>query len=336
MGRAMSVSISCRLATPLTLAALVLGAAPLLGCSSDSPESNPKADGSGGSGGGGMGGSGGGMRGSGGGGGGVPAGPIGGDRPVEVIVPSSYQAGTPMPLVILLHGISVSGILQNAYFRLQPLAESRGFLYAYPDGTVNPEGDRFWNATDACCDFEPSGVDDAGYLRRLVDEIKARYTVDPKRVFFVGHSNGGFMAHRMACDHADTIAAIVSLAGAQYSDLSRCTPASPVAVLQVHGTADNTVAYEGGQIGRRDYPGAVATAEGWAELDRCTAAPVAGAPLDLDVTLAGEETTVQIYGDCAPGGHVELWTMEGGRHTPGLTRSFSTAIIDFLFAHPKP
>jgi polyhydroxybutyrate depolymerase len=329
----------------VALASFALASAAALGCSDDeavqrsASSSSSSAGGAGGQGGDGAGGQGGGAQGGvaqGGGGHGGSA-VFGGDRPVEVFVPSSYAAGTPVPLLVLLHGFSASGAIHESYFQLQALAESRGFLYAHPDGTKNSQGYGFWNATDACCDFEATHVDDSAYLRQLVDDIKAHYDVDPKRVFFVGHSNGGFMSYRMACEHADTIAAIVSLAGATYADASRCNPTSPVAVLQIHGTDDETISYNGGTLfGGGEYPSAETTVADWVALDGCSSTPTSGPTRDLVSTIAGSETTSQIFDGCEPGGHVELWSVAGGVHVPVLTPAFAPAIVDFLFAHPKP
>jgi polyhydroxybutyrate depolymerase len=229
-------------------------------------------------------------------------------------------------------------LLQSLYFGLEPLAEKYGFLYAHPDGTLDSSGKRFWNATDACCVFDGADVDDSAYLTGLIDEIGARYNVDPKRVFFLGHSNGGFMSHRMACDHADRIAAIASLAGANFSDSSKCQPNEPVSVLQIHGTADDTILYEGGVIGGASYPGAVQTVEQWATLNGCDLAPQDIAPaLDLDEKLPGDETTVSRYAqNCQAGSVVELWTIQGGAHLPQLSPNFGPRVIEFLLAHPKP
>ena len=130
---------------------------------------------------------------------------IGGDRPVTVHVPASYVAGVATPLVILLHGYGASGAVQDLYFGLTALADSRGFLYAHPDGLVDADGKRYWNATDSCCDLGGTKVDDSTYVSSLIKQVQARYSVDPKRIFLVGHSNGGFMSYRMACDHADRI-----------------------------------------------------------------------------------------------------------------------------------
>jgi polyhydroxybutyrate depolymerase len=277
-------------------------------------------------------------QGAGGQGGGGGAGGSSDGRPYSVFVPSGYDASTPTPLVLLLHGYTASGNIQELYFQIQPLAEERGFLYVHPDGLKDTAGNQYWNATDACCDIGNSGVDDSAYLRSIIDEVKATYNVDPKRVFLMGHSNGGFMSYRMACDHADAIAAIASLAGATYSDATKCKPTEPVSVLQIHGTLDATIAYDGGTIVTNEYPGAVATVESWATLDGCGLTPdTTSPPLDLEAVLIGNETTVTRYADaCEPGGHAELWTIEGGSHIPALSSSFAPSILDFLFAHPKP
>ena len=192
-------------------------------------------------------------------------------------MPSTSRRGTtpagPAPLLIVLHGYSSSGEEHDAYFHLGEAAMQRGFLYAYPDGTVDSSGNRFWNATDACCDFDPRGVDDVAYLAGVIAEAQASLAVDPRRIYLIGHSNGAFMSYAMACAHADQIAAIVSLAGATFVDPADCAPAAPVAVLQIHGTADDTIAFEGGQIvlgGGRSmapYPGAETSVATWATYD---------------------------------------------------------------------
>ena len=131
---------------------------------------------------------------------------FGGARPVQLYVPTSYSDAKPAPLLILLHGYGAGGLIEDLYLNLRASAEKYGLLYAHPDGTTDKKGNKFWNATDACCDFDKTNVDDSKYLSGLVVEIEARYKVDPKRVYFIGHSNGAFMSYRMACEHADMVA----------------------------------------------------------------------------------------------------------------------------------
>jgi polyhydroxybutyrate depolymerase len=207
-----------------------------------------------------------------------------------------------------------------------------------PNGTVDSTGSHFWNATDACCNLYGSTVDDSSYLSGVITQIEARYTVDPKRVFIVGHSNGAFMAYRMACDHADQVVAIASLAGAMWEDTSKCQPSAPVSMVEIHGTADMTIAYGGGVIGDAAFPSAPTSVGDWVTFNACGTTPDTTSPaLDLDTGLAGDETSVTKYATgCMPGGHAELWTINGGMHIPTLSATFSPDVINFLLTHARP
>jgi len=258
------------------------------------------------------------------------------DRPYGLKVPAGYDRHHPAPLVVLLHGYTSNGANHAAYFGMVDEADRGGFLLAYPDGTRNIMGARFWNATDACCDFFRSGVDDVGYLDAVIDDISARYAVDPARVYVVGHSNGAFMAHRYACDRADRVAAIVTLAGMQWKDQSHCRPSSAVSVLHVHGRDDWTVRYDGGSTPEGIYPGAVETIGDWAALDHCRGSLEAtGRRFDLDRLVAGQETVEEAYSGCPAGTTLELWTIQHGGHVPAFTSQWAEAIWAFMLKHPK-
>lgn len=269
---------------------------------------------------------------------------FGGARPLEVFrVPAGYDRSKPAPLVLVLHGYGASGLLQNLYFHLADIADEEGFFIAAPDGTTDGTQKKFWNATDVCCDFAKTGVDDVGYLTGLVAEIRAAYAIDPKRIYVVGHSNGGAMAYRLACDASDQFAAIVSLAGPFFEDVKRCAPSGPVAVQHMHGTADETVPYDGGVLASVSpgagvkEPSAPSIVSTWAALNHCTAPAVEDPPIDLDGNIVGAETKVTRYGSCAAGSDVVLWTMQGSPHIPGnLVADAPRRIYSFLKAHPKP
>jgi polyhydroxybutyrate depolymerase len=264
-------------------------------------------------------------------------------RPYNVFVPSTYAKGTPVPLVILLHGFGASGDIQEGYLQVQPLAEREGFLYAHLDGTKGIGDRQFWNATDACCGFR-SIVDDVGYITAVIDDISAKYDVDPKRIYLMGHSNGGFMSYRMACELSDRIAAIASMAGATFDDPAKCAPKEPVSVLQVHGTSDGTISYTGGVTPfiNGTYPSADKTVETWAGYDGCTGPrTAAGSAVDFEPNIPGAETGSTAFGGCPAGIGVELWTVNGGAHIPAIlfsdgSRPLTDAMVTFLLDHPKP
>lgn len=260
-----------------------------------------------------------------------------GRGPVNLHIPRGYDGQTPAPLVILLHGYTSSGQQTESYVRLTPLSDEYGFVYAYPDGTRDLFGYRFWNATDACCNFFGSNVDDSGYLLSLIRAIQNQCTIDPRRIYFVGHSNGGFMSYRMACDHSGVVAAIASLAGMTYANPNDCAPSRPVNILHIHGTNDAVIAYNGGCI-VNCYPSAVNSVEQWAAFDGCNVIGDSNYPtLDLDAGIPGNETVVTKYTNgCDPEGVTELWTIVGGGHSPSLSPQFGRLVVEWLLAHPKP
>jgi len=263
---------------------------------------------------------------------------VGGARPAKLRVPSGYDPKKPAPLLLMLHGYGTAGSLIDFYIKMTSIADEKGFLYVAPDGTFDAGGKRFWNATDACCDYGKTNVDDVAYLVGLIEEIKRSYSVDPARIFVMGHSNGGFMANRLACDRADVFAAAVSVSGANFADAARCKPSAPVGFLQVHGTTDQTVLFagepgDGGLAGA--YPGADATVAIWADKNGCAKAPVVGQPIHVDPSKAGAETKVTRHEGCTRNGAAELWAIEGAGHVFSYTPEALRATWEFLEAHAK-
>ena len=258
-----------------------------------------------------------------------------GRGPVTVNVPPSYDPDRPLPLLFFLHGYTSSGQRAENYVRLRALADELEFIYVHPDGRENWWGSRFWDATDACCKFIDSNGDDVEYLSALSDSIRSALSVDASRIYFFGHSNGGFMAYRMACEKSAWVSAVASLAGAAWADAAQCAPANPVAVLQIHGTEDQVIRFAGGTILFRRYPSANETVAGWARMNRCRSTPTLRDSLDLLSSRAGSETVVSAYADCEPGGDTELWTMRGAGHSPELGRSFSRQVVEWLLRHAK-
>ncbi len=264
----------------------------------------------------------------------VDTSPLGGDRPAALVLPDDFDPRRPTAVVILLHGYSATGTLQDLYLGVSEAAKTRGIVTIIPEGTQNASGLQFWNAAPGwCCDFEGSGVDDQGYLMRLLDEAGTRFAVDTQRVYVIGHSNGGFMAHRLACAESPRIAAIVSIAGSLPLDPGGCAPTAPVSILQVHGTLDATILF-GGVPGQ--YPAAETVMERWAGHNACQTLPVEGDDLDYDNVSFGRETTPVHYPECTDGIEVSLWKMAGSGHVPGFTSDFIPSVFDWLENHPRP
>ena len=255
-------------------------------------------------------------------------------RPFNVFVPTNYSPTSAVPLIIALHGFYQSGAKFEKYLNLTPIAQVDDIIYVHPDGTADTHGVRFWNGTPECCDFQSPKVDDDAYIMSIIDSVSAQYAIDPNRIYIIGHSNGGFMANRLACYHADRIAAVVNVAGGSFTTAAACKPAAPISVLEVWGTADET--FKGNHILGKPIPGAVKTFSNWAAINKCSkVSQVVPQRLDLDKQIPGTETTRTQYLDCPSGTAIDFWKIDGASHVPVLSKNFAPNIVDWLLAHPK-
>lgn len=266
--------------------------------------------------------------------------PNGGEFPLDIdgrtvlVTPPGVDAGARMGLLVVLHGYTGSASGMVNYFGLRTMAAERGILVAAPQGTADSDGNTFWNASDACCNFQRSDVDDSAFLSEVIATLIEQYPVDPARVYVIGHSNGGFMSFTMACEHADQIAAVASLAGAMDVD-TECDPGQPVSALQVHGNADAVVGFTGGLIMGRRFTSAPETVRFWHENNGCEGSGQAGPRLDADSDVAGADLTPTQWEDCRDGTGVALWTIAGANHVPRLTPAFGAVLLDWLESHQR-
>lgn len=258
---------------------------------------------------------------------------VGGDRATYVTLPVGYSREIPAPLLIDLHGYTGTSLSQEQYAKMNLAAQTRGVIYAAPDGLRDSQGNQFWNAFKACCNFNNNPVNDVEFIQSLIDEISSKASVDPKRIYLFGHSNGHFMSYKFACSHPETVAAIAGLAGAMDRDSDSCGATTPVSVLHIHGTSDGTINYAGASLFGNFYTGAAESVRRWAEIDKCLPTPTAGPAFDLLASMQGLETTPTIYS--CPDANVELWSIENGTHGPDLDSNFGLKVLDWLLAHPK-
>ena len=229
--------------------------------------------------------------------------------PAEVVQPSPVVPGERLPLLIFLHGLGGSGTQLFRFLDLERFGRQQRVIVIAPDGTRDRSGRPFWNAGPACCNIDGVAVDDVARLGALIDQWRARPDVDPRRVYVAGFSNGGFMAHRLACAIGERLAAVASISGAGPEPDEDCPgAATAIGVLEVHGDNDGVVSDRGGRVFDEPtlspYPSARAAMAGWARRMGCRAHP--------DETATALHGTARFRG-CARGG-VELWTIHGGDH----------------------
>jgi polyhydroxybutyrate depolymerase len=251
---------------------------------------------------------------------------IGADRPAELFLPEANESAG---VLINLHGYSGNSSSQTNYTYLKESALAAGLAYIAPDGMQDRTGNRFWNASNACCDFAKSGVNDVEYLDGLIDEISDSYDLDKSRIYLFGHSNGHFMSYQFLCTSKNKVAAIAGLAGSMDLDPAQCA-GKTAKVLHIHGDADATISYVGGSLFAQNYPSVDEVVKRWSNNNQCTAN--SENQLDLIAAMSGSETTVLPF-NCSEGA-LELWRINGGVHVPVLDRGFADKVVSWLTLKP--
>ena len=225
-------------------------------------------------------------------------------------IPEVYDENVAVPLLFNLHGYTSSAIEQQFYGDFRPIADTANFILVHPNGTIDENGNRWWNA------FGFTALDDVGFLTMLIDELRSKYTIDTNRIYSTGMSNGGFMSYELACYTENKIAAVASVTGTMTKNrMENCLNTSPTPVLQIHGTNDATVPYNG----TNDYASMDELIDFWVtKTGADTSAIVTNLP-DIDTN---DNSTVEhyLYANGQNGTSVEFYKVLNGGHTwPGST-----------------
>lgn len=278
--------------------------------------------------------------------------PDGRVRTYRVYVPRSLPAHRRVPLLVALHGGLGSGAQFERNSGFDGLAESNRFLVVYPDGTPAGRlaGADVWNAGGCCGTAEQAREDvhDVRFISLLIARLERRFDVDRSRVFATGHSNGAMFALRLACRLSGKIAGVAVQAGTLF--VHRCAPAHPVAVMEIHGTADQHVPIDGGkgpkEISGAVYPPPVQGLETLAARDRCRRGP------ETSVDAGNHDLTYETWRSCRARTIVEWVKVRGASHAwmghpassrlaerlagkPYMRFDSSAAVWSFLSAHPR-
>ncbi len=227
-----------------------------------------------------------------------------------VHVPATARAEVPAPLLIVLHGAGQSdeGIRQYADF--EAMTDPAGWITVYPAGI-----EQVW-AVGSGTRADIRGIDDVGFISRMIDRIGGSLNIDRNRVFAAGLSNGGVFTHRLACQLSDKIAGFASVAATMLSHIAdECAPSRPVAALFFLGDRDGFFPWDGFEAADGfAVLGADATIARWAEINECGAATSTDLP-----DTADDGTTVELrdYSNCARAPVRFFAIREGGHTWPG-------------------
>ena len=227
-------------------------------------------------------------------------------RTYQLYTPSYYQPDQSMPLVLVFHGNNGTGASIAEVTRFNKLAEQKGFIVVYPDG-INHN----WHLKNS----SHKKVDDFSFVATLIDKIKQIRNIDSHRIYATGFSKGAIFAQDLACELPSQFAAVASVAGSLPVRLKyTCQPKSPVSMLMINGTNDQSVHYEGDDKSKKgaliSIPEAV---ELWRKIDGCTSsAQVEHLPDPSPSDYFKVKTSH--YSGCSSGAEVMLAAIENAGH----------------------
>ncbi len=229
-------------------------------------------------------------------------------RTYLLYVPPGDSRTHPLPLVLLFHGAGDTASHAVGETDLLGIAQRRhNMILAFPQGYDNT-----WNEGVGSTPAARAGVNDVAFTAAILRQIEARYWIDPHRVVATGLSNGALLTEWLGCTLSRQLTLIAPVEGQlPVASSARCHPPEPVAVFEVHGTADKSIPYSGGGfIGIGGVPGptvlsAPDSARRWATLDHCSAPPRSAGSGGVVFTT---------YARCTDGVTVTLATVEHGGH----------------------
>ena len=225
-------------------------------------------------------------------------------------IPELYDGSSDVPLVLNFHGFGSNANEQMFYGDFRDIADTEGFLLVHPEGTTFI-GNKFWNVGFPGLS---STVDDVGFTEALIDELATLYAIDLDRVYATGMSNGGFMSFLLACQLSEKIAAVASVTGEMTQDtFDNCNAQRPVPALQIHGTEDDVVLYNGNTLSLSISD----IISYWVDHNNCETTPTTTSLPDIDPS-DGSTIEHSVYEAGDNGITTEHMKVIGGGHTwPG-------------------
>jgi polyhydroxybutyrate depolymerase len=244
------------------------------------------------------------------------------EREYILYVPANYTGDEAVPLVFNFHGLGSNATEQMFYGEFRPIADTAGFLVVHPEGTVY-QNQQHWNVGGFTTG---STVDDVGFTEALLDHLAANYNIDLSRVYSTGMSNGGYMSFLLACQLSDKIAAIASVTGSMTPEtFDNCDPQHPTPAMQIHGTTDFVVPYDGSSFSKSIDE----VLQYWVDYNNCDPNPSVTMVPDVNA-FDGSTAEHFVYADGDLDVTTEHFKVTGGGHTwPGTFLPLPGTNLDF-------
>lgn len=163
-------------------------------------------------------------------------------RAYHFTIPKDYSDSVKYPLVIVLHGFNNEIQSIGAYTKFDKKALKSEFIAVYPHGTMNENAYYLWNAGNIYEEWT-NEANDVEFISKVIDEINNNFSVDAKRIYIVGYSNGSMMAYRIAAELSDKITAVACVSGPMVDTSAK--PIQPIPIMHIHGDSDMAVPHTG-------------------------------------------------------------------------------------------
>jgi polyhydroxybutyrate depolymerase len=250
-------------------------------------------------------------------------------RLYRVHIPSTYRSDVPIPLLLYFHGAGGTAAGGDRSSGFTDLAEQDHFIVAYGQGLPDVNsGVTFW-ADVGPIDY---GIDDVHTVSLMLDDLQNKFCIDAHRIFATGFSSGGGMSNLLACRLAGRIAAVAPVSGNFYMIPGGCHPGRPISVLNIHGTADPLLPYNGlppSVDPSWPLPSIPQWLQDWAGRDGCSPNP--------EIFLHTPQVMGEQWTNCQGGTSIAHYRIEDGGHSwPTMLggRPTLSVIWDFFQAHP--
>ena len=149
-----------------------------------------------------------------------------GSRPYFVYTPASYQVGTAVPLIVMLHGCTQTPADFAAGTQMDQLADQKQFIVVYPQQTSTYNQEKCWNWFDSADQSRGNGEPAiiAGIVQ-AVEQTTSQWTIDTHRIYAAGLSAGAAMTVILGATYPDIFAAIGVQSGLEYQAATSSTEA---------------------------------------------------------------------------------------------------------------
>ncbi|MFA7325108.1 MAG: alpha/beta hydrolase [Candidatus Kapaibacterium sp.] len=228
------------------------------------------------------------------------------EREYIVSIPESYDGKSDVPVVFMLHGTGGDGERFYNTSGWKELGEKENFISVFPSSMnyciLDEDGQKKitkWNSIPFCSFEYCSNVtppDDIKFLRQIIDELGKEYTIDSKRIYFVGFSNGGQMCVKLSILMGDKIAAIVE-SGALFDLDTMSNPVRKLPILFQIGNGDYGPANTGPFIPLSEFDKVLSSAE--YQPYKIVQTHIKSFDLNPNYTISGDTNTV-VYATFVP------------------------------------